>query len=283
MKNKEELNATLSEKESDRLAFIVYRKAMVYVSAMIVLAVAILGFWGYDDWNDLKAKIRSMEKKAFKADSVLDKNLKNIKRFDDELGDERNKLISDREENLKSLVRLELLEETLREEIKKNIRENKEEIDRAIGNAKHQFETERSNLSEKYADLNSRIEELDALKHEIRDHLDSLKASGSTMIVLQSNKSTFLKGFGIRIKLGDLKKDHVQNVEITFEETGEKLGKNLLRYEEEFSFVCPNCGSETLGVSQMYHLKPIVRLNQPLIHDLLIAQLRWNSIKRLSR
>ncbi len=272
MEKEEKLKKTLSDQETNRLAFVVYRKALVYTGGVIAFAVAVLGFLGYDDWKDLRNNIDALEKKASKADSIITTNIKILTRLED-----------DREKfyiaYLEQSVELKQLAKTLKNNVDTTVSESRREIMSAIDSTNAKFSREQKKLSRDKKSLDAQLAEMDTLRRDIENYLESLRTAGSTGLLLQANKSnSFKQEFNFTIKLGNVGNDYVYDVEILFGHSEEKVGVKRIEMGKEYSFPCEACGKETQLMDMEFFFTPIARLAQPIVHDLLVARLRWQAV-----
>jgi peroxiredoxin family protein len=294
----------LDDSDQDRVAFLVYKKAMTllrYTAGVLALGLAVVVFFGLDAWHDLSASIKDVadrvgkiEKRADEAQTKLDEAQKLV----NHLAKDSQEVTVGLQENQVALKDAQV-ESGRMMQIATEMNDLKSQVASTV---QHDLETARlsrdaetSELDEKGKSLDTEIKDskdaraehakmLDAFQTkmlEIRKEVDKSSETGMTILVLQDKRSTWveaqdLKEHGFKATLGDATVDDnkakvVKNVKLV-SGTNQLAESPSMRENDVLEFTSDDI--DKAGKKLTYRFK-ILNINVLALRDLVTCELRW--------
>jgi len=288
------LREALDDAELDRIAFVVYKKAMTllgYTGTVLALSLAVFAFFGFDKWKDISAQLDEIEKQANVAKSLageakdktsaaenqlsaLEKNVaENGKIFNDALHDtlmEAGRMRQVGAEAAELRTRISEQQKAALGTIEEARRINRQDLETNLA----VLQSELKESASRGAEVKAFQDNITKTSKDVADKVDRSLDAGFTVLILQDKHSTNIlaKGSNLGITLGDAGNDGVRNVVIQFgpgQSTPKDAGK-FLRPNDEISFNRIDAD----GKPRKYIFK-VLDINMLAFRDLVTCELRW--------
>lgn len=283
----------LDEAELDRLAFVVYKKALSligYTATVFSIGLAVFAYFGFSEWNNISKKlaafeesIKSAEERANSAEAKLkaiQTSLSEIgetsQAVEEELGDHRSALKDTFVETGKMMRVKEEMDEfrnTLTKDLDKdlsNLQSNQQATQGQVAKTLLKAEEDIAEVKESNLEFQRAVRES---SEGVKTRVERARYAGLTVVLFQAKdhrNNVPVNGTDIQVTMGRAVEGLIENVSIDYDQSGRALFYKTLRENEVVRF----SRIDKDGIRRAYTFK-ILNINLLLLRDLVTCELRW--------